>query len=147
MCSLPILPDKLCQAWGVSWYEALVPFSQARSLFVLGRGPSLGIALEAAMKFKETCGIHAEAFSTAEVAHGPMAVVDRNFPILVFPPLDEARAGMDALLGLFVEKGAIVEGAGAVGKGAIELAVVADVHPVTTAIAMIQCFYCFSNAL
>src|SRR3546814_1461533 len=76
-----------------------------------------------------------------------MAVVDRNFPILVFPPLDEARAGMDALLGLFVEKGAIVAGAGAVGKGAIELPVVADMHPVTAPIAMIQSFYRFANAL
>src|SRR3546814_17688005 len=90
-------------------------------LFVLGRGPSFGIALEAALKFKETCGIHAEAFSTAEVAHGPMAVIDRNFPILVFPPLDEARAGLDALLRLFLEKEAIVAGAGPVGHGAIEL--------------------------
>src|SRR3546814_11306625 len=34
------LPDQLCQAWAVSWDEALAPFSQARSLFVLGRGPS-----------------------------------------------------------------------------------------------------------
>src|SRR3546814_3676430 len=61
--------------------------------------------------------------------------------------LDEARAGMDALLGLFVEKGAIVAGAGAVGKGAIELPVVADMHPVTAPIAMIQSFYRFANAL
>src|SRR3546814_5865037 len=37
------LPDQLCQAWAVSWDEALAPFSQARSLFVLGRGPSFGI--------------------------------------------------------------------------------------------------------
>src|SRR3546814_20588376 len=76
-----------------------------------------------------------------------MAVVDRNFPILVFPPLDEARAGMDALLGLFVEKGAIVAGAGAVGKGGIKLPVVADMHPVTAPIAMIQSFYRFANSL
>lgn len=141
------LPDQLCQAWAVSWDEALAPFSQARSLFVLGRGPSFGIALEAALKFKETCGIHAEAFSTAEVAHGPMAVIDRNFPILVFPPLDEARAGMDALLRLFLEKEAIVAGAGPVGHGAIELPVVAGLHPVTAPITMIQSCYRFANAL
>src|SRR3546814_17780172 len=41
------LPDQLCQAWAVSWAEALEPFSPARSLLVLGRGPSFGIALEA----------------------------------------------------------------------------------------------------
>src|SRR3546814_2531015 len=113
------LPDQLSHAWAASWDEALAPFSQARSLFVLGRGPSFGIALEAALKFKETCGIHAEAFSTAEVAHGPMAVIDRNFPILVFPPLDDARAGMDALLRLFLEKEAIVAGAGQIGRKSV----------------------------
>src|SRR3546814_7900415 len=95
----------------------------------------------------ETCGIHAEAFSTAEVAHGPMAVIDRNFPILVFPPLDEARAGMDALLRLFLEKEAIVAGAGPVGHGAIELPVVAGLHPVTAPITMIQSYYRLANAL
>lgn len=141
------LPDQLYQAWTASWDQALAPFLRARSLFVLGRGPSFGIALEAALKFKETCGIHAEAFSTAEVAHGPMAVVDRNFPILVFPPLDEARAGMDALLRLFIEKEAIVAGAGPVGHGAIELPIVAGLHPVTAPISMIQSFYRFANAL
>src|SRR3546814_18811578 len=68
------LPEQLCQAWAVSWAEALAPFSQARRLFVLGRGPSFGIALEAALHFQETCGIHSEAFRPAEGPHGPRAV-------------------------------------------------------------------------
>jgi len=145
--AISTLPDQLSQAWSASWDDALVPFSQASSLFVLGRGPSFGVALEAALKFKETCGIHAEAFSTAEVAHGPMAMVERNFPVLVFPPLDEARAGMEALLRLFVERDATVAVAGPVGHGAIELPVVEGMDPVTAPIAMIQSFYRFANAL
>ena len=48
-----------------------------RSMYVLGRGPSLAIAAEAALKLKETCGIHAEAYSSAEVLHGPPAVAAR----------------------------------------------------------------------
>ena len=64
------------------------------SCFVLGRGSTLPIAMEAALKLKETCAIHAEAFSSAEVLHGPAALVGPNFPVLAFVPQDEARAGM-----------------------------------------------------
>ena len=45
--------------------------------------PGFGVAQEAALKFKETCGLHAEAFSAAEVRHGPMALVGPDFPLLV----------------------------------------------------------------
>ena len=47
------------------------------SLFILGRGPAIAIASEAALKFKETCGMHAEAYSAAEVLHGPVSIVGR----------------------------------------------------------------------
>ena len=50
-------------------------------LFILGRGPGLAIAQEAALKLKETCGIQAEAFSGAEVKHGPMAIIEEGFPL------------------------------------------------------------------
>ena len=52
----------------------------ASSLYVVGRGLGLGIAQEAALKLKETCGLHAEAFSAAEVRHGPMALVRQRLP-------------------------------------------------------------------
>lgn len=141
------LPEQLRQAWNLPWDDALAPFLHARSLFVLGRGPSFGIALEAALKFKETCAIHAEAFSMAEVAHGPMALVGRDFPILAFPPLDEARAGLEPLLAKFVERGAAVAAAGPAGEGVITLPVVEAPHPVTAPITMIQSFYRFANML
>ena len=51
------------------------------SLFILGRGPSAAIANEAALKFKETCAMHAEAYSAAEVMHGPLALVGPGFPV------------------------------------------------------------------
>lgn len=50
--------------------------------FVLSRGLGFGSAHELALKFKETCGIHAEAFSTAEVRHGPREIVDKNFLVV-----------------------------------------------------------------
>src|SRR5690606_28961002 len=50
-------------------------------------------AQEAALKFKETCGLHAEAYSSAEVKHGPMALVGPGFPVLAFAQPDETGAG------------------------------------------------------
>ncbi len=62
--------------------------------FVIGRGMTLPIVFEAALKLKETCRIHAEAFSSAEVLHGPAALITEGFPIVAFIPDDEARASM-----------------------------------------------------
>ncbi|MFD1792141.1 SIS domain-containing protein [Ochrobactrum teleogrylli] len=62
----------------------------ARSLYTGGRGTAYAIALEAALKAKETANIHAEAFSLAELMHGPMRLVEEGFPIISFLPRDEA---------------------------------------------------------
>lgn len=52
------------------------------SAYVLSRGLGLSTALETALKLKETCGIHAEAFSTAELRHGPREIVDQDFAVI-----------------------------------------------------------------
>lgn len=64
---------------------------------VVGRGLGLPVALEAALKFKETCAIQAEAFSSAEIKHGPMALIDEGYPLLVFAPRGPEQAGVLAL--------------------------------------------------
>jgi fructoselysine-6-P-deglycase FrlB-like protein len=56
--------------------------SGVSSAYVLSRGLGLSSALETALKLKETCGIHAEAFSTAEVRHGPREIVDDGFMVI-----------------------------------------------------------------
>ena len=53
--------------------------------------------MEAALKFKEVCGIQAEALSGAELRHGPMALVDEGFPLLVFALRGPAQRGLLAL--------------------------------------------------
>lgn len=58
---------------------------------VIGRGAGFAIAQEAALKLKETSAIQAEAFSSAEVRHGPMALIDENYPLLVFAPAAPSR--------------------------------------------------------
>ena len=63
-------------------------------MIVIGRGLGLAIAQEAALKLKETSGIQAEAFSSAEVQHGPMALIDDGYPLLVFAPRGPEQAGL-----------------------------------------------------
>lgn len=136
------MPDALRVAWQVDWGEAVGPLSRSRSAFVLGRGSTLGIAQEAALKLKETCSIHAEAFSLAEVAHGPMTLVGPGFPVLVFVPRDADPALAKPVLDT-------LRGAGAhllvVGEETLPLSV--DLHPAIAPIAMIQSFYRLADAV
>ena len=53
--------------------------------------PSLAIAAETALKLKETCAIHAEAYSFAEVMHGPLELLRKGFPILAYSPEDRSH--------------------------------------------------------
>jgi glutamine---fructose-6-phosphate transaminase (isomerizing) len=140
------LPNLLQAAWDADWSVAVPLFQKESSLFVLGRGLTLGIAQEAALKLKETCGLHGEAFSIAEVAHGPMALVTDHFPVLVFPPLDKAVAGLEPTLEKFAARGAMIAVAGK-SDGACPLPLPAGLHPVTGPIAMVQAFYGLVNAL
>ena len=75
----------------------------AENLIVLTRGLHYGVAQEAALKLKETSGIHAEAYSAAEFSHGPKRLLAEGLPVLAFTPADHAgaatRAALDALQG------------------------------------------------
>ncbi|HEX2010897.1 MAG TPA: SIS domain-containing protein, partial [Roseateles sp.] len=95
--ALQTLPQALEVAAQLRWDAAVDALKDADKLFVIGRGTGLAIAMEAALKFKETCGIQAEAFSGAEVKHGPMALVEDGYPLLVFAPRGPAQAGLIAL--------------------------------------------------
>src|SRR5690606_41789805 len=63
----PSPPRRSSDLWQNDWRLAVGTLAPARNLFVIGRGLGLGAAQEAALKLKETCGLHAEAFSAAEV--------------------------------------------------------------------------------
>lgn len=91
------LPLLLTEAWALDWSPAVTALAGVRGLFVVGRGVGLGIAQEAALKFKEVCGLHAEAFSAAEVLHGPIALAKREFPVFLFAQDDESAPGLEAL--------------------------------------------------
>ena len=102
------LPGALEVACQQDWSGAISRLLGAERLMVIGRGPGLAIAQEAALKFKETCAIQAEAFSAAEVQHGPMALVEPHYPLLVFAPRGPAQPGLLALAQAMRARGAQV---------------------------------------
>jgi glucosamine--fructose-6-phosphate aminotransferase (isomerizing) len=118
----------------------------AANLFVIARGVGLGVAQEAALKCKETCGLHAESFSGAEVRHGPQALLNSEFPALLFAQDDETRPGIEELGRDLVERGVRVAIAGGRVKGAIELPTV-TAHPCVAPLLVAQSFYRLANAI
>src|SRR5690606_14460806 len=144
--ALDALPDALRAAWRCDWSPLVEGLADARNLFVLGRGLGLAAAQEAALKFKETCGLHAEAYSSAEVKHGPMALVGPGFPVLAFALADETGAGTRALAGEFRQRGAPVwVTAGDGGDDGLPMA--AAPHPACAPLLVVQSFYRAINAL
>ena len=141
--ALAALPDTLAQAWRLDWSPAAARLKTATSLYVLGRGPGYAAAQEAALKFKETCGLHAEAFSAAEVKHGPMALVGEGFPVLIFAQHDQTEEGVLALAAQLAADGAQVLLAGGPASSLPTLAA----HPTLEPIVRIQGFYRLANAL
>ncbi len=106
--ALQSLPDALQSACALDWSAGIEALAAAERMMVIGRGTGLAIAQEAALKFKETCTIQAEVFSSAEVQHGPMALVDAGYPMLVFAPRGTAQAGLITLAAQMRERGARV---------------------------------------
>lgn len=140
------LPDALEAAWAADWSPLVDALRDARGLYVIGRGYGLGVAQEAALKFKETCRIHAEAFSAAEVRHGPSELIGPDLPLLVFRQDDATAPGVDALVADAVDRAATVLVAGAAPPGAVSLPSQAA-HPAVAPILQVQSFYRAVEAL
>lgn len=71
------------QALGTSWDAHAETLAGSERCMVLGRGYGQSVASEIALKLKETCQIQAEAYSGAEVRHGPMALIHKKMPMLI----------------------------------------------------------------
>ena len=135
------LPTTLQHASRLDWPEAILLAQGAASIYVLGRGPGLPIAAETALKLKETCAIHAEAHSLAEVMHGPLELLGQQFPVLAYCPDDQALASARAAVTRVEATGARVLVA---GPGGLPFA--ATGHPMLDPIAMLQTAYRWSEA-
>ncbi len=92
------LPDDLDEAFDQDWSAAVETLADVQHLYVIGRGLGLGVAQEIALKSKETCALHAEAFSGAEVRHGPFSLLGPHFPALIIGQRDVTQAGLAALV-------------------------------------------------
>jgi glucosamine--fructose-6-phosphate aminotransferase (isomerizing) len=138
--ALRAAPGLLEQAWALDWSAALPVLLPASSLYVIGRGLGLGIAQEAALKCKETCGLHGEGFSSAEVLHGPAALLGPRFPALVLAQRDDTHEGVAALAAELAAREVPVLAAGAPGRGVIELPTLAA-HPAIQPLLLVQSFY------
>jgi glucosamine--fructose-6-phosphate aminotransferase (isomerizing) len=139
--ALARLPDRLAAAADQDWSAALRTFAANISLVTIGRGPTLAVAREAALKLKEVCNLHAEAFSGAEFLHGPVALVSLRYPILLLMPTDAAAAGLQRLAEDLRRKGAAVFCAEPGEPSAERLPALAADHPETDAVCLIQSFY------
>lgn len=145
--ALRALPDALRDGWDADWSAMTEGLVEAHNLFVVGRGFGFGVALEAALKFKETCGLHAEAFSSAEVKHGPMALVGKDFPVLCFAQDDDTLEGTLKLAEEFRQRDAQVFVAAPDYRGDGALAVSSALPPLFTPLLVIQSFYRATSAL
>ncbi len=141
------LPGRLAEASGLDWSVALDTLESAASLVTIGRGPTLAIAREAALKLKETCNLHAEAFSGAEFLHGPVALVSPEYPILMFNPTDAAASGMRQLAANLRGKGTALYTTDPDEDEGGRLPVLAPDHTETDAVCLIQSFYMMSVRL
>ena len=146
LSALARLPEQLEKAIHCDWMALAEVLPQGQSLFVLGRGPSLAIANEAALKFKEVCRVHAEAYSAAEVIHGPMALVGPGFPVLALAARDAAEASVAEAADGLAAKGASVFVTGGGSEKAHPLPYAATGHPLTDPLPLIVSFYAFVEA-
>jgi glucosamine--fructose-6-phosphate aminotransferase (isomerizing) len=90
MTALRHLPAALTHVLGIEpqiekWAER---FAQRDDALFLGRGIHYPIAMEGALKLKEISYIHAEAYAAGELKHGPLALVDKNMPVVAIAPKD-----------------------------------------------------------
>ncbi len=141
------LPDAAAQALSLDWSPLSARLSRAPQAYVLGRGPAFAIACEAALKLKETCGLHAEAYSAAEVLHGPSAIVQSGFPVLALAVEDAAQPGVIQTAERLAAQGADVFLTGCTAKGATTLPAVTGLHPLVAPLVQAVAFYAFVETL
>jgi glucosamine--fructose-6-phosphate aminotransferase (isomerizing) len=145
--ALERLPSSLAAACNSDVRPLVDALAGEERVLVLGRGPGFAIALEAALKFKETCAIHAEAFTVAEVQHGPMTLIDEAFPLLVFATRGPAQAGLVSVAQEFRRQGAKVILVGPPALPGVDLVVPEAPHELLDPLCQIQAFYLAVAAL
>ncbi len=144
---LAALPEALSSAARADWSAALEVLTPARNIMVVGRGISFPIALESALKFKETSALQAEAFSGAEIKHGPMALIEDGYPLLIFATRGPTQAGLIQLAGEMRGRGARVLLAAPADVAERDLTLAVAATPDLDPIVAVQSFYVMAAQL
>jgi glucosamine--fructose-6-phosphate aminotransferase (isomerizing) len=147
LAQIDALPEALQAAARCDWSQAIDVLAPASSIMVVGRGISFPVALEAALKFKETSAIQAEAFSGAEIKHGPMALIDEGYPLLIFATRGPTQAGLIALAADMRGRGARVLLAAPADVAERDLTLPVAATPDLDPIVAIQAFYVMAAKL
>lgn len=147
LSGLANLPSALDTAIRQDWSAAVELLQGASRAMVVGRGLGFAVALEAALKLKETCALQAEAFSGAEIKHGPMALVDEGYPLLVFAPRGPEQVGLVALAAEMRTRGACVLLAASEDVPARDLTLATAGDEVLDPLLAIQSFYLMAARL
>jgi glucosamine--fructose-6-phosphate aminotransferase (isomerizing) len=147
LAAIHALPGALDRAARADWGALTDRLAKAESVFTLGRGPGFAMSGEAALKLKETCRIHAETYSSAEVLHGPVSIVGQGFPVLAFAAADAAEESVVAVADALAGKGAEVFATSDRVRRARPLPVVRTDHPLADPLALIVSFYAMVEAV
>ena len=141
LAAIRALPEALERAVATRWDAVGEALGEDGSLYCLGRGPAYAISNEAALKFKETCLLHAESYSSAEVLHGPVSIVGRGFPVLALAGADAAEPLLAEVADGLAAKGATVFATSGLVARATRLPAVRTAHPLTDPLTLIATFY------
>jgi len=99
------LPEQARQILETDW-EGVSRYRYAEYMTIVSRGYNLATAKEAALKLMETTYVVAEAFSAADLRHGPIAMIGRDFPVVAIAPSGKAQPGMRSLVDNIGDRGA-----------------------------------------
>lgn len=145
LSSLQQLPERLHQSLDLDWSQAATTLEPPHNALIVGRGYGYPIACEAALKCKETAGIHAEAFSSAEILHGPFALIGKNYPVLIFTQNDATLKSTVELAQKCLNLGAkpmiALPSSIELPKDMIRLPTLEFSHPICDPVSSILCFY------
>ncbi len=146
LTALEKLPAAMTESLDSDWSAFFAHYQNAINTLVIGRGYSFPIAQESALKFKETCGLQAEAFSSAEVLHGPFALIKESYPVLLYGQNDNSFTGLlevadrmqqlNAKILLAAPRDLIPQ-----KYQAAQLDLPASLHPICDPLVAIQAFY------
>ncbi len=90
--ALPALIERQLKGWRASVEEVAAHYATAKTFLFLGRGVHYPIAREGALKLKESSYVHAEAYPSGELKHGPNALVDDDTPLVMIATVDRSDA-------------------------------------------------------